>query len=428
MTVPFKITEKQSRYIFILFFLVAFILVIGKPMRMASDSQSYLTIDIMRSAGYPLFLTVIKYIFGSYFNLATLIIQFGLGTFSIYFFIMSLKKNYKLNLIWYIILTLILLVPYIYNHHLANSFLSEALSYPLYLISVTHFLISIITSRTKSLIISLPILFILILTRNQFLILIPVAICIFLWISIKQKELKSKWLLIVLIAFPFITSIADKTYHKIVHGFYVNTPWTGIHLITPAFFVSDADDYLLFDSEKEQTYFKNVYKSLYIQNLNINNLEDSKEAILVYIDNYSRIANATIFSVARKSLEKSLTYNQKVIAIDKLTKSMTLNLIQNNFALWFKIYIQNFIHGFGNAKYTLLLLVIFIYSFLKLIKTNSISYKIIFLVLFLTFLNTALVSIGMHTKKRFLFYNDWVFFLIIFILFKTSKNSKTALS
>ena len=115
------------------------------------------------------------------------------------------------------------------------------------------------------------------------------------------------------------------------------------------------------------------------------------------------------------------TNDEKLIEVDLLTKQMSIPLILDNFKPWLKLYIKNFVYAFGNAKYTLLLFIILIFSFIKALKTNDMEYKIILFISLLSIGNVALVSIGMHTLKRFTFYNDWVLFLIFFILI-SSKN------
>ena len=80
------------------------------------------------------------------------------------------------------------------------------------------------------------------------------------------------------------------TWHNyIVHNKFINTPLTGLHLITPAFYVADAEDFSIYDSEKEQAYFKSVFEQLKTKNLNINNLAGQNVAgkdITTYINNY----------------------------------------------------------------------------------------------------------------------------------------------
>jgi hypothetical protein len=260
--------------------------------------------------------------------------------------------------------------------------------------------------------------------------MVPIGILILFWISIKQKSFKKNiWIFIAFFIFQVFTSMADKGYHQIKHGHFVNTPWTGICLITPAFYVADESDFQLFKSIKEQQFFSMIYDKLYVTNLNINNINQGSEndETSYYIINFSKIANKTIYNSGIEFFSDDLSENQKIIALDKLTKKMTLPLILNNFRLWFKVYIKNSINAFGNARYVLIYLIILIFGLVGLIQKEFNTYKVITLLTLLTLSNVALVALGMHTIKRFTFYNDWVLFFIIFILmasiFKHKKSN-----
>ena len=418
----YNITNNNLKHITSIVFLFVFVFVIIKPMEFFPDSEGYINMSIIRSATYPLFLYIIKSIFGSYFNIATCFFQITLGLFAVYFFVSQLKKNIQINAFWYLCLSIILLIPYIYNHNIANSFLSEAVSYPLYLIVVAHYISLFISKETKHLIIALPLLFLLIGTRSQFIFMIPIGVLILAWISYKNASFKKNaWLLLLLMCFPFITSIADKTYHKIKHNHFVNTPWTGIVLISPALYVANEDDLSIFKSKEESQFFEMAYKQLSEKKLNIHHLSTQSKGnkISTFISQYSEIANNTVLKVGKNLTDPNLDANETFIKIDTLTRKMAFPLILKNNKQWLKLYIKNIVHGFGNSKIMLLYFILLIYSLISLQKKASNENKLFVLILALTFFNISLIAIGIHTIKRFTFYNDWGLFLIIFVLLNT---------
>ena len=103
---------------------------------------------------------------------------------------------------------------------------------------------------------------------------------------------------------------------------------------------------------------------------------------------------------------------------------MTPPLILNNWKLWIKLYIKNFLNAFNNTKYALLIFIILFFSLIKLKKKPSKEIKFIFLGSLFLISNVLIIAIGMHTVKRFTFYNDWLIFLIIFILLNTLTKYK----
>jgi len=426
----FNISEKHLTFITYLLFAMVLVFTLTKPIQPHNDSEGYLTMSIIRSAPYPILLAALKHLFGSFFNFATIFFQVCLGIFAVGFLMNTIKKHITLHNFWYLFLTLILLLPYVYHHAIANGFLSEALAYPLYLIAVAQYITLLNTQQNKNFIYLFTTLFILILTRKQFLFLVPIGILILMYVSFKTKNYKKHiWVFAVFLCVPFFVSIADKTYHKIKHNHFVSTPWSGIHFITPAFYVADEEDISLYNTPEERLLFSETYKQLALKQLNIHNLDslDRSDNIMPYITHYSEIANHTVLPAGIHATATNNTEDEVYIAVDILTLKMTLPLIRDNFKAWLNLYIKNIIHAFGNAKYLLIYLILLVYALVSLIRKKTKQSEIISLVLLLTFSNIILVAIGMHTLKRFTFYNDWTLFLVLFILLETfnSRNPQS---
>ncbi len=422
--------NKNYRYLIYGIFVLVFIFILFQDMNAYKDGEGYINAHINRTALYPIFLQILKTVFGTFFNPATAFIQGVIGLFSVYVFSETLKKELTLHPIWHVFATALLVVPFVTNFKIANSFLSEALAYPLYLLVLRQFIKAMENNTASHLLKSIPLLLLLLLTRNQFLFLVPVAILMLSWDFYKNRNFKPT--LIAITAFlliPFISNVLDKTYHKIVHDQFVSTPWTGIHLMTPAIYVADKTDVNLFKTEKERVFFSAMFDSLVSQNLNIHHLPKNKKNSIVseYRDRYSTIANATLYNYGKENLAPNETVNSKYIILDKTTRAMTLPLIKDNFTTWFTLYSQNVVIGFGTSKHVLLLLILLIFGVISEVKRDDINAKFIVLGSLLLFGNMMLVAIGMHTIKRFTFYNDWILFLIVFILLQSYSTRKNTL-
>jgi len=401
--------------------------VLNRPIEYFPDSEGYLQFNIIRSACYPLFLAFIKGVFGAHFEFALICCQIVFGLLSIYFMIHTLNRLLNINFWWLVLLTIILLIPYFYNHHVANRILSEGLAYPLYLLVVTHFSIALITYNKKNLIYVLLFLLFLIQTRWQFMFFIPIGLLILTWISYRTKMFKASiWLFALFLIYPLIMSTLDKSFHKIAHGYYLNTPWRGVLTITPAIYVADKLDYKIFEDENEKAFFKIVFDKLQQRKLTIHQLDSTtQDEYYYYFVNFNNIAIETVLDEGKLFVSKQLSENEKYIAVNRLTKKMTYPLIFDNFIAWSKLYIQNFIHAFGNSRYCLLYFMLLFFGLYGLLKYETPSFKLVALLSLLTIANNAVVAIGVHTIKRLTFYNDWVLFIILFVLlnalFKLSK-------
>ncbi|MFK7748154.1 MAG: glycosyltransferase family 39 protein [Kordia sp.] len=418
--------QQKSNIAIGILFLITFVVVLRNPIELFPDSSGYLNMHIIRTPGYPLFLQFIQSIFGDNYQLGVVIFQILLGCFSIYYFIRKLRSSHILNEFFSVCFALVLLLPFLIGLRIANNMLTESISYSLYLILVAKFISFFISKNSKELYYSLPILALLLITRYQFVYLIPLALLMIFWISYQQKSIKKHAVLIVLfITLPLITSLIDKTYHKIIHGHFVSTPWTGMNMITAPFFVSDTEDEALFESPLEKEFFKKTHYSLIDKKMNINNLELSvyQSPTQFYIANFADITMGPIFKNGKEVLSNSLTKAERFIELNKMTNKMTMPLIWDNFSKWKRLYIQNAIHGFGGIKYVLLYFLIALCSLIALLKRDQKEYKILGLTSLLFIGNVLIVAIGMHAVIRFTFYNDWVLFLTIFVLLN-SLNKK----
>lgn len=421
-------SDKYFKYsvltIYVAFFLFAF----SRPIETFPDSQGYLNMSIYRSPVYPIFLSIVKLISGAFFNSITLVVQIGFSLFAIHYFVKKLKEHISIHPIWFLLLTIILLIPCFYSQSITNRFLSEALAFPLYLLVLSHFCISFIQENRKYLMYGLLFLFVLMLTRGQFIFLVPIALLILLYISLKKKELKkNSWLFLFVLLFPFLVSLCDKTYHSIKHDAFVSTPWSGIHLLSSAMYVSDKEDVSLFSSEKERIFFSTIYDLLAEKNLNIHhlNLSAYDDESSFYITNFTNIANSTIFNVGKNLVGQDLTYEETFIALDKLTLNMTMPLVLDNLGPWLKLYLKNVIHGFGGSKYFLLYIILLVFGLLNIKESDDPRIKLITLGALLTLTNVSVVAIGIATAKRYMFYNDWILFFIAFILLDILMKKKT---
>ncbi|MEM6719535.1 MAG: hypothetical protein AAF611_09485 [Bacteroidota bacterium] len=418
--------QQKSNIAIGILFLITIVVVLQSPAVMFPDSYGYRDMHIIRTPGYPLFLQFTQTVFGKYYEFGTVLIQILFGCFSIYYFIYKLRSYKVINAFFSVCFTVILLLPFVLGLKIANNILTESISYSLYLILVAKFISFFISKEAKELYYSLPILALLLIIRYQFVYLIPIALGLIFWVHYPQRTLKKQALLIVLfLALPLMTSLVDRTYHKFVHGHFVSTPWNGMNLITAPFFVSDAEDKVLFDDPIEREFFKNTHYNLIEENMNINNLDLSTfpTPTQFYIGRFADITMGPIFKNGKEVLGDSLTEAERFIKLETMTSSMVKPLIFDNFSKWKRIYIRNAIHGFGGIKNVLLYVLIAVFSWVILLKREQLEYKVLGLSSLLLIANVLIVAIGMHAVIRFTFYNDWVLFLTIFVLLN-SLNKK----
>ncbi|OAB81810.1 hypothetical protein [Cochleicola gelatinilyticus] len=420
-------TERYFNYLLIGMLVLTVGYVLTGGLELYNDSDGYIDQSIIRLPAYAL---VLQLFYSESTSIPLLLFQSLSVCGAVYLLSMNVKKHLQLPAIVCLALAAVLLLPAVFGSRYANSVLSEALAYPLYLLVVHFFSLGFFRNQSKYIGYGSGVVFVLLLTRGQFLYLIPVALLLLGWISFQLKTFRSNsWLFIMIIAVPFLTSLTDKTYHKITNGHFVTTPWTGLHLLSPAVYVANRNDGALFLDTEAQHFFDAIYAKLDERALNIHHPD------VVHIDQteyyrfkYSRIANWTLYDYGKNVLLPNGTEDEKFIKLDTVTKQMAFPLIVKNWKAWLSLNLKNFNSGFGSSFVLLFYGIFFVFSSWMLFRKPSNTVKIIWLATTLTLLNMALVSIGMHTIKRFSFYNDWVFFLVLFLMlhlfWETAKGSE----
>ena len=140
--------------------------------------------------------------------------------------------------------------------------------------------------------------------------------------------------------------------------------------------------------------------------------------LTVFTNNYSAIANHTIYSEGYTifSEKTHLSEFEIIQQIDKTTKRMCIPILKKEFTRWVKFYLSNISHGLFSANYFLFYVMLLLFC-IYYIKNPSFHFEISTLVILLLFGNILIVALGVHTIKRYLFYNNWVLFFIIFLSF-----------
>ena len=82
-------------------------------------------------------------------------------------------------------------------------------------------------------------------------------------------------------------------------------------------------------------------------------------------------------------------------------------------------------HGFGGITLCLLFFILFVVALFYFIGKPDLLNKTILFFTCCVQANIALISIGMHTIQRFTFYNDWVIFLVLFLIIECLHNHNT---
>lgn len=414
-----KNTITSQNLIHLAIYIIVGVLVLNRGAIYFPDSYTFLDMAFNHSPFYCSFLKVITSVFGDYFEIPLVIIQYLIIVFGIDFFVKTLKKVFNIHAFGVIITQLICLAPCIYLHNLGSAILSEALTYPIFLLIFAFSLKLFVEENLRYLYKICVLLSILILTRGQFLALIPALILIVGYVIYKTKSFKKHYYFIVLLAIiPIITTISERVYNKVIFGHFVNNAMNYVHIIASPFYIANETDVSLFTEEDESVYFNMIYKSLKDAELTRNqNLSLDKDDYLFFQHNFPEICNRRIYDLGLNSYEaKGLNFIEQNIALNALCSRMVFPLIKQNFKVWIKLFIKNLKNSFGSSKQILFYLVLLLYGLINLIKSNKNIYKFLVLTILFMFANNMLIALVIHSIKRYIFYFDWVVFATFIIL------------
>lgn len=414
----FKKLKSTSRFELFLYSVVI-VIVLYKGLLFERDSYAFLDMEINRSPGYLLFLSLLKKLFGAYFEYPLLSTQLLFNLYGIHVLHKCLNSVLKLRSLFSFLTLLLLLAPLVYLYFTANKIMSEALCYPLYLIFTAHSIYAFIGQKKKNLLYAAVVLLFLIFIRGQFLCLIPISLLLTGYLLFVDKGKEYVLIGLFFIAIPFITNLMDKSFHYFQYDYFVATPFTGPSLAASVFYVADHEDSALFGTEEEKIYFKRVMDRLESQNWNSEYALRSKGKVDLsawFRVNYSNICNQTIHEYGMiYHREKGFSSPMQYIATNELILKMYQPLLLDNFKMWVKLYIGNIKASLGNSKYLLIHLILLGIGLLLMIKYQQDIGKLIVFIISCVLANITLLAIATHVDKRYVFYTDWVLFIILFL-------------
>lgn len=273
-----EIIKKDKKSLWILVVLViAFVgcfLILGPDI--SSDSHQYVDMHIHREPMYPLFLALLRLVFGEYWLTAMGILQNLFLTFSIWYFAEYIAQKFELRFWEKLIVLALELMPHIVtplvaetNVVLANAVMSEGISMPLFTLFVVACLEMLTQTEPqkakKAALIALGLAFVLALTRGQMMsnILVwMVALCVKLILqknSLKKKLVQLGIVFLMVAATFAVRSVCVKTYIYAVHGHYIGNTNGTVHMLANILYASDREDGENIEDDAAREMFYYVY-------------------------------------------------------------------------------------------------------------------------------------------------------------------------
>lgn len=403
---------RTGRWVYLTFLLGLVVSVVVTGAIIGGDTGSYENHWPTRSPIYPLILDVFC---GHY----SLLVGFQVvaGVVAILFFCRILQSILNLSPIILLIVSFLLLMPYfpIGELSIANNIGTEVVSYSLFLISISFFVLGLADGRNKNIIVSCAILLVLILTRKQFLFVFPVYVLMLLFRRDRSKSLAL--IGIVLVTFLGASAI-ERINNGITTGHYTGIPFTGIQAVIRPLWIS---------SQEDADSFTGVEKAVFISTLQAMNKSmvslDSckKESLPIqcgyhhFLESYNIICWQILYPTLK---QYGVTDWWE---IDKITLSISSKIIQKHLFSYLSEYYSAVKNGDG-PYYMILLIVVFFWSMMDSFKHDSIRSKIALMVTMMSLANILMVSMVEPLLNRYTFYTSFLQIALLVVLISKREN------
>lgn len=427
----YKHVPKESVFLFVCYCTV-FLFCIFTDAIYSPDTYSYLRAMPYRQLGYVLFLKSFSFVFGTYFNFAVVFTHTVFSLFAVHYFYKKVVQIFKLVGLSKVVILIILVFPFFPPLYIANNLCSEGLSYGLYLLFVAIGLDFLINNRRKQLYYYLIVYLILITMRGQFIF--STLIFAGVYFLIHRKTIFERAHIVCLIALCGIigvSSLTERSYHKLKDGFFKATPLGFVSASTAPIYVSDTTDYKLIEQEDYREILRISYDTLIQKDLLLKPNQTPKQDYLFFHENLPKICNQTVLEQAvnfytNKNLPEGLTEQQILsypfFEADAACKVFTITLIKDNFNKWIQLFYTNITYGFYSSIFFFFVVFMFIFSLIKTLFAYQKHYAILFLLSSLILSNALFIAFASHSIMRYLFYNYALLFLLFISSLKLMKR------
>lgn len=386
-----------------------------------SDSSRYLTGSLLDPPMYSTIIFTMNSLFGSLKSV--IFLQALLIGFAITYFVKTISKIINLTYLEKFFVSLIIFLPAIEFY---NDLLTEGISYSFSLFFVSFVIRLIYRFNYKNVLLTVVASCALLLTRNQFLFIYPLIFFIFLGVFILQKKIKTLKILlssfiIILVVHNFFIFVntylnQDKINKQYIGNLNNNNNLTdsltyttlgpSYFIYIDAIYVSNPDDAKFFKNIKIRNTVEKILKEIDDRKLSFKYYDGRGHfgKSLVNIRDYS---NPLLLKLA---LEEN-------ISISSLKREIATKLILKNFKKYiYQIFKKVYDTTWLFVLIPINLLLISLIMFIK--KNDSFSLMLVSISLFVL-ANHSVVYLFGRVQPRYFIYSDFIFLVMIFILFST---------
>ena len=395
----------------------------------AADSASYINMSISREPVYPMFLDLLRRIFGevNYLN-AAVFIQCLLAAFVAYFATTQIQSLFSLNRIGAILILLIQFGITILNRFFAlraigyqNSIQTEGITLSIYMIWAVLLFRYVCKPDKKDLVGIFALAILMICTRKQMLMTLPVILVVLILMhSFPKVKLKKLFWIVVSVVFAFmVTMLISRAYNYAYRGSFVGYTDSSNTFFTNMLYAADVEDKELIENQELSALYEEIYSKLDQEQLNY---KYAPEGLLNlethYAQCYDLIAITTVQPMIKDYVRAQGVTDETQISIgaDEARTQIMKAVLIDNLPQMAKVYLASVVHGLilTIAKqhpilnlYALLcyLLYLCMLGFLLKKQGKTDTVKVAALTGLLVITNVMLTAAVIFSQTRYMLYN-----------------------
>lgn len=325
----------------------------------AADSASYITMNLSREPVYPLFLAFLRGIAGEAWYLSVAVfLQCLLAAFAAFWMTNTIRNVFRLNLVFSGFVLLIQFAITILNRFFAlrsvgyeNSIQTEGIAISLYIIWTAMLIRYLSDKRKINLLWIFVIAILLISTRKQMLLTLPViAAVLFFTHCVPKFSIKKFLLIIAAVVLTFgVTVLISKGYNLAFRGSFIGYTDSSNTVFTNMLYAADAADAEQIEDPALRELYESIYKTLDDKQLNY---KYAPEGILNlethYSECYDLIAITTVQPMIKQYVRDTGVTDEMAVSLgaDEVRTQIIKEVLADNLPQMFRVYCASVLHGF----------------------------------------------------------------------------------
>lgn len=330
--------------------------------QLCADSNSYINMTSAREPVYPLFLFVLRCVFGDRRYLTVVVLlQNLLMAFAVWYLTTYLEKQFAWkNWLTYVMIAMHFCVALLCQFAAGrasiypNSILTEGITLSLWLIFITFLLKALWEKRMKSLVAALVLAAIMMDTRKQMAIayIVLFGTLLFGWIGQKGYWKRMAVTVGMILCSILLAVGGTRLYNYVLRGEFAQNTRDMNLVLTTSLYVADREDAELIEEPVVRELFLSVYDILLEKECNYRFAGSGwRQLELHYAEHYDQITIDTtgplfIQYAEEHGFEKGLPAEQEA---DRMSGVIVRSLLLDNLGTYFKVYMASFANGLINS-------------------------------------------------------------------------------